>query len=62
MFKSVNSGIDGNQSPWVRRFLNLDPGQGDGRGTRQEEAAHRIAWAAVKRVYVKSGNEWVRQH
>ena len=26
---------------------------------RQEEAAHRIAWAAVKRDYVKAGNEWV---
>lgn len=31
--------------------------QGD---VRQEEAAHRIAWAAVKRTYVKSGNTWVR--
>jgi cation transport regulator len=26
---------------------------------RQEEAAHRIAWAAVKRVYVKIGTSWV---
>lgn len=26
---------------------------------RQEEAAHRIAWAAVKRVYQKLGSEWV---
>lgn len=26
---------------------------------RQEEAAHRIAWAAVKRSYEKSGDEWV---
>lgn len=26
---------------------------------RQEEAAHRIAWAAVKRSYVKLGSEWV---
>lgn len=26
---------------------------------RQEEAAHRIAWAAVKRSYVKLGNDWV---
>ena len=25
---------------------------------RQEEAAHRIAWAAVKRVYVKVGGTW----
>lgn len=26
---------------------------------RQEEAAHRIAWAAVKRSYVKYGHFWV---
>ncbi len=24
----------------------------------QEEAAHRIAWAAVKRSYVKTGGVW----
>jgi len=26
---------------------------------RQEEIAHRIAWAAVKRSYEKLGGEWV---
>jgi cation transport regulator len=26
---------------------------------RQEEAAHRIAWAAVKRSYVKDDDSWV---
>jgi cation transport regulator len=26
---------------------------------RQEEAAHRIAWAAVKRSYVKIGRSWI---
>lgn len=26
---------------------------------RQEEAAHRIAWAAVKRSYIKMGDIWV---
>lgn len=26
---------------------------------RQEEASHRIAWAAVKRSYEKVGNRWV---
>ena len=25
---------------------------------RQEEASHRIAWAAVKRSYVKVGEAW----
>ena len=28
---------------------------------RQEEAAHRIAWAAVKRSFVKLGDSWVRK-
>ena len=28
---------------------------------RQEEAAHRIAWAAVKRRYVKEGDMWVER-
>jgi len=28
----------------------------------QEERAHRIAWAAVKRSYVKAGEAWVRRH
>lgn len=26
---------------------------------RQEEAAHRIAWAAVKRAFVKVGTRWI---
>ena len=26
---------------------------------RQEEIAHRVAWVAVKRSYVKVGAEWV---
>ena len=26
---------------------------------RQEEAAHRIAWSAVKRSYVKVGDSWI---
>jgi hypothetical protein len=26
---------------------------------RQEEAAHRIAWAALKRSYVKIDDNWV---
>ncbi|MGB5086676.1 MAG: ChaB family protein, partial [Methylocystis silviterrae] len=28
---------------------------------RQEEAAHRIAWAAVKRSYVKTEAGWVKR-
>lgn len=26
---------------------------------RHEEIAHRVAWAAVKRVYTKVGDEWM---
>jgi cation transport regulator len=28
---------------------------------RREEAAHRIAWAAVKRSYVKASGHWVEK-
>jgi cation transport regulator len=28
---------------------------------RQEEIAHRVAWAAVKKRYVKIGDEWVER-
>jgi cation transport regulator len=28
---------------------------------RQEEAAHRIAWAAVERRYTKQGGAWVER-
>jgi len=28
---------------------------------RQEEAAHRIAWAAVEKRYVKKGGAWVEK-
>ena len=28
---------------------------------RHEEASHRIAWGAVKRRYVKEGDQWVER-
>jgi cation transport regulator len=28
---------------------------------RQEEAAHRIAWAAVRPSYMKAGDNWVKR-
>jgi cation transport regulator len=28
---------------------------------RQEEIVHRVAWAAVKRVFVKVGTQWVQR-
>lgn len=30
--------------------------------SRQEEIAHRTAWAAVKRSYVKDGDQWIPRH
>ena len=27
--------------------------------TGRESTAHRVAWAAVKRKYIKSGDQWV---
>jgi cation transport regulator len=30
--------------------------------SRQEEAAHQIAWAAVRRSYVKVGASWIERH
>jgi cation transport regulator len=56
----------------VRRYLP-EPAQGIFRAalnhafaahaddSRQEEAAHRIAWAAVKRSYVKVGDRWIER-
>lgn len=29
------------------------------RGQEREEIAHRVAWAAVKRLYRKEGRDWV---
>jgi cation transport regulator len=29
---------------------------------RREEIAHRVAWAAVKKAYVKRGASWIERH
>jgi cation transport regulator len=31
-----------------------------GGDARQEEIAHRTAWAAVKRIYEKVGDQWMQ--
>jgi len=31
------------------------------KGTSQEETAHRVAWAAVKKIYEKIGDRWVKK-
>ena len=30
-------------------------------GADREEVAHKVAWAAVKKKYVKEGDKWVRK-
>jgi cation transport regulator len=37
-----------------------DPGKRR-KGTSQEETAHRVAWAAVKKLYEKVGDGWVKR-
>ena len=32
-----------------------------GTSPRREEIAHRVAWAAVKKRYVKRGDEWIER-
>jgi cation transport regulator len=33
----------------------------DNAGAEQESAAHRVAWAAVKKRYRKDGERWVQR-
>jgi cation transport regulator len=37
-----------------------DPGKRR-KDTSQEETAHRVAWAAVKKLYEKVGDHWVKR-
>ena len=37
-----------------------DPGERRGKASR-EEVAHKVAWAAVKRLYEKQGDTWRRK-
>ena len=34
---------------------------GSAEASRREEIAHRIAWAAVKKRYRKSGENWIKR-
>ena len=40
--------------------LSITPSARSG-DPHQEEVAHRIAWAAVKRGYMKVGDSWIRK-
>ncbi|WP_376707346.1 ChaB family protein [Bradyrhizobium japonicum] len=41
--------------PWTQAFNQSFAAHAD--DVRQEEIAHRTAWAALKRLYVKDGDE-----
>jgi len=55
---SVRSHLPSHAQDIYREAFNhaFDSHAGD---PRQEEIAHRTAWAAVKRSYVKAGDRWV---
>ncbi len=57
---SVRSHLPGHAQDIYREAFNhaFDAHTGD---PRQEEVAHRIAWAAVKRRYVKLTDRWVER-
>ena len=55
---SVSSHLPGHaQDIYRQAFINAFAAHAG--ETRQEEAAHRIAWAAVKRAYIKTEDGWV---
>ena len=58
---SVRSHLPGHAQDIYREAFNHAFADHAGE-SRQEEAAHRIAWAAVKRSYVKVGNSWIARH
>ena len=55
---SVSAHLPGHAQDIYREAFNHAYTAHAGEG-RQEEAAHRIAWAAVKRSYGKVGDSWV---
>lgn len=48
--KAFNNAFQQYKNPSKRKY-----------GGTQEEAAHRVAWAAVKKQYVKKRDKWVRK-
>jgi cation transport regulator len=40
-------------------FNNAWTEYADRSSARREEISHRVAWAAVKRKYQKSGDQWI---
>jgi cation transport regulator len=58
---SVRSHLPDHAQDIYREAFNHAYAAHDG-DPRQEEIAHRTAWTAVKRSYVKAGDAWVPSH
>jgi cation transport regulator len=56
--QSVQRSLPGHAQDIYREAFN-HPFAAHAGDPRQEVAAHRIAWAAVKRSYMKLGGKWV---
>lgn len=41
-----------------KRYADPDSRRGD---ASREEAAHKVAWSAVKKTYEKKGDRWVKK-
>lgn len=64
--KSVRDALPGDAQTIYRKAFNnaweeYRPRDKRRAGSTQEETAHRVAWAAVKRVYEKQGDRWVER-
>lgn len=44
----------------IKEYKDPDKRRG-GKSESAEEVAHKVAWAAVKKEYEKSGDKWVRK-
>ncbi|MDQ3840655.1 MAG: ChaB family protein [Thermoproteota archaeon] len=44
----------------IKQYKNPEKRRG-GKSQSAEQVAHKAAWAAVKRDYMKKGNKWMRK-
>ena len=64
--KRVKDNLPGGAQTIYRKAFNnaykqyKDPSKRRG-GADREETAHKVAWDAVKKVYKKSGNKWIKK-
>ena len=56
---SVTTHLPGHAQEIYRAAFNSAGADYADRGATREEIAHRVAWAAVKRLYRKQSDQWV---